>query len=290
VVLELKARFDEAANLRWKNILEEEGVKVVVGLPNKKIHAKLCLITKKEFGKISQYGFISTGNLNENTASVYSDICLLTSNKKMLAEVAKIFFYLENTNRSLPSKNELVIISPIQTRNFFIAKIENEIANFKKNKAAKIILKLNSLSDAKIIASLVKAIHIGVTVQLIVRGIYCMPYIDAPNFTAISIVDSYLEHARIFYFLNYNKAKVYISSADFMARNLDHRIEASVEITNPTLQTEMLQVLSMQLADNTKARNLNSLIKNKYVAKAKSEPTLQSQIEIYNYLAAIPYK
>jgi polyphosphate kinase len=287
VILELRARFDEEANLRWKKRLEEEGVTVIAGKPHLKVHAKICLITKLEFGKTKLYGFVSTGNLNENTSKVYGDHCLLTANKSTLAGVKNMFMYLEGTQTTHLQKANPIVVSPLHTRNFFIDKIKNEIRNFKKGKPAEIIIKLNSLSDEKCIAAIVEAANEGVTVSVIIRGIFCLDVKQIHkknNFTAISLVDSYLEHARVFMFANAGKPLVYLSSADWMARNLDHRVEASVCIHEPILQNELINILRMQLAENVKARILNNYTPNEYVEKRMDEKPNRSQINISTFL------
>jgi polyphosphate kinase len=292
VVLELRARFDEEANLRWKTKLEEEGVKVIVGKPEMKVHAKLCLITKHEFGKVKQYGFISTGNLNENTSKVYGDHCLLTANKLILNGVKNIFLYLEGTSIRFLQKANPIIVSPTNTRLFFINLINNEIKNHKKGKPAEIIIKLNSLSDEKCIDAILEAANEGVKVSLIIRGIFCLDITKLKKqnqFTAISIVDSYLEHARVFMFANAGKPLVYISSADWMTRNLDHRVEASVAIVDATLQNELINILRLQLSENVKARILNNIQPNEYVQKLKTDINIRSQINISTFLHTQQY-
>jgi polyphosphate kinase len=289
VILELRARFDEEANLRWKRRLEEEGVKVIVGKPTLKVHSKLCLITKHEFGKIKHYGFVSTGNLNENTSKVYGDHCLLTANKTILAGIKNTFQFLENENaiKNVLLKSSPIIVSPTNTRNFFITLIKNEIKNFKKGKPAEIIIKLNSLSDEKCIDAIIDAANEGVKVSLIIRGIFCLDISKIKKnkqFTAISIVDTYLEHARVLMFANAGKPLVYISSADWMGRNLDHRVEASVAIIDANLQNELINILRLQLSENVKARLLNNKNPNEYVQKEKLEKICRSQINIASYL------
>jgi polyphosphate kinase len=292
VMLELRARFDEEANLRWKKKLEEEGVHVIVGKPNLKVHAKICLISKLEFGKVKQYGFVSTGNLNENTSRLYGDHCLLTSNKLVLNGIKNMFAYLENNRIDHLKQSLPLIASPIHTRNFFVDLIRKEIKLHQKKKPAKIIVKLNSLSDDKCIDALQDAINAGVSVQLIIRGIYCIPpqkKADLPNFKAISIVDSYLEHARVFVFGNNGNPLVYLSSADWMSRNLDHRVEATVQVQDPILQNELIDIVQLQLSENVKARLLDNANPNEYVQRAKNEKIMQSQVQISAYLKTQQY-
>lgn len=289
VMLELKARFDEEANLEWKNVLEEEGVKVILGIPHMKVHAKICVIKKRSKNKTIQYGFVSTGNLNEDTANFYGDHCLLTSNRNIMADINKIFYFLENpssNNKFLENCNTL-LVSPIGMRKKINQMIDKEIKNAKKGMHASILLKLNSLSDIKLVEKLYFASRMGVKVDLIIRGIYCAKKILKkkeihPN--AISIVDEYLEHARVLVFHNGGDPNVYISSADWMIRNLDHRIEAACPIINTHLKNELIQILNIQLKDNVKARILNANFHNNYVPSL-GKKRYRSQQEIYHLLS-----
>ncbi len=288
VMLELKARFDEEANLEWKKILEEEGVKVLLGVPKTKIHAKLCVISKKSGTRSRQYGFVRPGNLNEKTANVYGDHCLLTSNRNVMNDINKIFRYLENWKDGaniLKSCNTLMVC-PTNMRNELYKLIETEIKNAKAGKPAGIILKVNSLSDASLINKLYAAGAAGVKIEMIVRGIFCAE-IDKKKFKqpvkAISIVDEYLEHSRVMIFQNGGNEKVYISSADWMVRNLNHRVEAAVPITNHILKQEIIDIIHIQLKDNVKARILNSELANNYVPFT-GKKKIRSQIETYHYL------
>ena len=288
VMLELKARFDEEANLEWKNILEEEGVKVLLGIPKTKIHAKLCVISKKSGTRSRQYGFVSTGNLNEKTANVYGDHCLLTSNRNVMNDINKIFRYLENwkTGSLILKSCKTLMVCPTNMRNELYKLIETEIKNAKMGKPAGIILKVNSLSDASLIDKLYAAGAAGVKIEMIVRGIFCAE-IDMKKFKqpikAISIVDEYLEHSRVMIFHNGGNEKVYISSADWMVRNLNHRVEAAVPITDPVLKKEIIDIIHIQLKDNVKARVLNSELSNNYVPFT-GKKKIRSQIETYHYL------
>ena len=287
VFLELKARFDEEANLEWKSVMEEEGIRVLVGVPNKKVHAKLCVIQTKAKGKLVKYGFISTGNLNEKTAKVYADHCLLTANIQLMNEATRIFTYLENWQQGDKpiAKMRNLLISPINMRNSILQLIENEIKFAKQGKNAKIIIKLNSLTDILLIEALYKAIKANVQVHLIIRGILTLKLkSDKANqkLNAISIVDQYLEHARVMIFHNNGNEKVYISSADWMVRNLDHRIEAAVPIFDLSIKKELIEIINIQLKDNQKARILDAELLNKYVPLNGKKN--KSQEETYNYL------
>lgn len=288
VVLELKARFDEEANLDWKERLEEEGVKVLVGIPNMKVHAKICLIRKRVEERILQYGFVSTGNLNESTARVYADHCLLTANKAIMADVNRIFNYIEHykTGTHFLKACNTLLPSPIFARREILKLIDGEIKNAKRGKKALIIAKMNSLSDEEIINALYDAAKSGVEIKLIVRGIFCMlsqneKFVHPVQ--AISIVDEYLEHARVWYFYQGGKERVYISSADWMTRNLDHRVEVSCPILDARLKTELMDILQIQLNDNVKARWLDNNLSNTYV-RNHAEKNVRSQEETYHYL------
>jgi polyphosphate kinase len=288
VFLELKARFDEEANLEWKTAMEEEGVKVLVGIPNVKVHAKICIIQKRIENKLVQYGFISTGNLNEKTARIYADHCLLTASKPLLMEVNKVFTYLETWQMGDKpiGKTRNLLISPINMRNTIIQLINNEVKFAKLGKPAKIIVKLNSLSDHLLIDHLYKALKAGVEVHLIIRGILTLKKeaekLNA-KLNAISIVDQYLEHARVMIFHNKGNEKVFISSADWMVRNLDHRIEVATPILDAHLKKELIDIINIQLKDNNKARILDEDLNNNYVPSARRK-IYKSQVETYHYL------
>ena len=286
-VIELRARFDEEANLEWKEELEEAGVNVLLGIPNMKVHAKLCIIKKKIGTKIIEYGFISTGNLNERTAKVYGDHCLLTANASIMVDINKIFRYLENPAINLPilSTCKTLLVSPVSMRKQLLQLINKEIYFAKKKKHASITLKLNSLSDEVMIDKLYDAAKAGVEINLIVRGIFCMLTQNKQfkKVEAISIVDEYLEHARVMVFNHGGNEKAFISSADWMTRNIDHRIEAACPILSKELIEEIKDILKIQLSDNIKARILDNTLANNYV-NPRNTKKVQSQVEIYNYL------
>lgn len=292
VMLELRARFDEEHNLQWKDRFETEGVKVLVGIPHKKVHAKLCIIKKRVENKTIQYGFISTGNINETTAKLYGDYCLMTCNKDIMGGINQIFNALQKPkaplDESITDQRQLMIC-PINMRQRIDALIDREIAEVQAGRKGRIILKMNSLSDRESIKKIYQAADHGVQVDLIVRGIYCA--VNQKHFLkpihAISIVDEFLEHARVFYFYNGAKETVYISSADLMTRNLDHRLEAAVEIQSAPLKKEIREMLEIQLSDNVKARYLDNKQRNRYVDN--NGQACRSQIAIHQYLKAISY-
>lgn len=292
VVLELKARFDEEANMKWKRILEEEGVKVLVGFPNMKIHAKLCSISKRIDGRLRYYGFVSTGNLNESTARLYGDHCLLTSNMTIMREINIVFKYIENPKIEAPIKNlKTLIVSPFNTRQFFTKKMNSLLKKGTKGKK-QFILKLNSLSDERLINEIYKVASYGVNLKLIIRGICCAYTASAKwkqDIEAISIIDEYLEHARIIYFEDGQKEDIYISSADWMTRNLDHRIEATLPIFDMEIKNELKNILEIQLRENIKARKLDNTQSNEYMPKPPKVKEIRSQVAIYNYLKQKTY-
>ena len=294
VVLELRARFDEEANMRWKVHLEEEGVRVLLGKPDMKVHAKICLIKKREFNKVKQYAFISTGNLNENTATYYGDHCLLTTNRSIIADINRVFNYLENVTKKGGGLQlcKTLPVSPLTMRSAFIALIDKEIKQSKK-KNGSIIIKLNSLVDKEIIEKLYAAAKAGVDVNLVIRGI-CCAYTEQKMFkghlSAISIIDDYLEHARVFIFGNGGKPQVFISSADWMVRNLDHRVEVACPIFDPEIQQELIEIMNIQLAENVKGRILDNEQSNRYVIKETKAPVVRAQEAIYKYLRNKKYK
>jgi len=287
VMLELRARFDEEANLEWKERLEEEGVKVLIGIPGMKVHAKICVIRKRVLDRIVQYGFVSTGNLNEDTARVYADHCLLTSNRNIMADVNRIFNYIEHykTGMHFIKACTTLIPSPHFARREIIKMIHTEVKNAIRGIPAKITAKMNSFSDEEIISELYNAAKAGVEIHLIIRGIFCMitesTQFDRPV-KALSIVDEYLEHARVWIFENGGKEKYFISSADWMIRNLDHRVEATCPIFDVRIQQELKDIINIQLHDNVKARWLNNELNNEYVQANGVQ--IRSQVETYNYL------
>lgn len=288
VMIELRARFEEEANIEWKSRLEEEGAKVLVDIPNMKVHSKMCVIKKRTKNNRSFfYGFVSTGNLNERTAKIYGDHCLLTSNQKILNDVNRIFNFLEQPKLGIQYLKDCrtVLPSPFYVKQEMIRLIDEEIKQAKKKKPAFITLKMNSLSDEKMIEKLYEAARAGVQIKLIIRGIFCMLSENKKfkkQVKAISIVDEYLEHARVWVFHNKGKEKVYISSADWMLRNLEHRIEATCPVWNQDIQQELKDILNIQLQDNVKARKLDNILSNEYVNTAKKK--IRSQVETYNYL------
>ncbi|REC52835.1 MULTISPECIES: polyphosphate kinase 1 [Chryseobacterium] len=289
VMLELQARFDEESNLEWKEMLEPEGITVLIGIPNKKVHAKLCVIKKRSHNKTIQYGFVSTGNFNEKTARIYGDHLLMTADRGIMADINKVFNVLKKPKDDyLPilktCKN--LLVCPQFMREKIVHHIDKEIEEAKVGRHAEMIVKANSVSDRSLIEKLYEAAQAGVVIRMIVRGIYCA--VNQKDFKekikAISIVDEYLEHARVMYFYNKGAEDMYISSADWMTRNLDYRIEAAAKITDKNLKKELKDILDIQLKDNVKARILDKKLSNEYIHNPKEE--CRSQIETYRYLKA----
>jgi len=283
VFLELQARFDEEANIFWSKALVEEGVKVIHGIPQLKVHAKLILIKRIEKNKPVLYANIGTGNFNEQTASVYADESLITSDSRITTEVNKVFDTLENNY--IPFNTKHILISPFNFEKNFLKLINKEIKNAALNKKAHIILKLNSIVDECIVEKLYEASQKGVKIDIIARGIcVLLPEYKrySENIKAVSIVDRFLEHSRIYYFYNGGKEKYFISSADLMRRNIEHRIEVTCPVYDKNLQKELKNILNIQLNDNVKARHLNFEKINNYKKNHKTEK--QAQKEIYKYL------
>jgi polyphosphate kinase len=288
VILELRARFDEEANLHWKQQLEDAGIKVLLGIPGMKTHAKICVIKRKIQNKSQYLGFVSTGNLNEKTAMVYGDHCLLTSHPGIMADINSIFDYLEPSGFEQQKIKPLrhLLASPFHTRKKMLAFINHEIKQARKKLPSGITIKMNSLSDQSLIERLEAAAQSGVPVKLIIRGICCM-HTENNKYKfpvqAISIVDEYLEHARVFIFHHHGQERTFISSADWMVRNLDHRIETTCEILDKKIKKELKEILEIQLADNVKARMLNNQQNNMKV-KSMQRKKWRSQHEILRYL------
>ena len=283
VFLEIQARFDEEANITLAGKLNDEGVKIIPTIPGFKVHSKLICVTRKEKNEDVYYANISTGNFNESTAFVYADESLLTADQSISTEVNKVFALFE-TRYNPPVFNKL-IISPFQSRNFFLDSIENEITNAKAGKDAWAIIKINSLVDKRLVLKLYEASKAGVKIKMIVRGICTLvPGIQgiSENIEVISIVDRFLEHSRVFVFCNNNNNCFYIGSADWMPRNLDHRIEVTTPIHDEDIRKELLDMLQIQLEDNCKARISSNTYINKY-KQTDSEVKIRSQFEIYSY-------
>lgn len=287
VIIELQARFDEKSNIYWSRKLEEVGAKVFFGIRGLKIHSKLVLITRKEGQRNTYFASVSTGNFHEGNAAVYSDTTLLTADKRITQEVKKVFQFFENTFKTFTYKS--LLVSPNHMRRRLLILIDNEIKNAQLGRDAWIIIKTNSLVDPEMIRKLYAASNEGVRIRLIIRGM-CSLIPGEPgmseNIEGISIVDKYLEHSRIFVFCNNSRELYYISSADWMPRNLDHRIEVTCPIYDEDLKQELRTQLELQWADNVKARILDVKQDNRYKSH-ENKKKVRSQFEFYKHLGSL---
>lgn len=283
VQIELQARFDEASNIFYAEQMQTEGIELIFGMKGLKVHSKICIIERLEDKKVKRYGFISTGNFNENSAKVYTDITLFTANTPILKDVSKVFDFFEINYKIHRYKH--LFVSPHYTRSKFTKLIDKEILNAQLGKEAYIKLKMNSLSDFKMIDKLYEASNAGVKIQLIIRGICCLiPGVKgmSENIEAISIVDNYLEHSRLYIFCNQNKPEVYISSADFMTRNIEARVEVTCPIYDEDIKNELIETFEIGWNANVKARIHSENLKNEYRRKGDEKP-FRAQLEMYNY-------
>lgn len=283
-VVELQARFDEAANIGWAKRLTEYGINVISGVPGLKVHSKLIQIEREEEGEIKYYSHIGTGNFNEKTANIYTDFSLLTYDQKIGQDVAKAFDFIQYTYKH--HQFDHLFISPLSNRSGFLGLIDDEIKHAKAGRKSGIIIKCNNLVDHEIVAKLYEASNAGVKVKAIIRGMCSLiPGVKgfSENIEAISIVDRFLEHPRVYIFENDNDPKVYLSSADLMTRNLDYRIEVSTPVYDKKLKQTILDIMDIQWADNVKARDLADQQANK-LRKIKSKNKIRSQEAIHRYL------
>ncbi|MEA1784926.1 polyphosphate kinase 1 [Arenibacter sp. GZD96] len=285
VQIELQARFDEQANIQYAEQLQAEGVKLIFGVRGLKVHSKICLIEREELGGLKRYGFISTGNFNESTARIYTDYTLFTANENILRELGKVFDFFETTYKI--NKYKHLVVSPHYTKSVFKKLINQEIKNAKAGKQAYIKIKMNSFTSYKMVDKLYEASNAGVKIQLIIRGICCLvPGVKgmSENIEAISIVDKFLEHPRVFIFCNDGAPKVYISSADWMTRNLDYRVEVGCPIYDEDIKQELIDVFELTWKDNVKARVFSDKQDNAY--RQDHNPKVRSQFQIYEYYKA----
>lgn len=282
VVIELRARFDEQANIDYAEQMQAEGVNLLFGVVGLKVHSKMCVIEREENHKLIRYGFISTGNFNESTAKVYTDFTLFTSNSKILKDVNKVFNFFQTNYLIYRYKH--IITSPHYTKSKVFALIDTEIENVKQGKPAFIKLKLNSISSYSMIDKLYEASRAGVKIQMIVRGICCLiPGVKgmSENIEVISIIDKFLEHTRLYVFCNNNDNKVYISSADWMTRNIENRVEVSCPIYQDDIKEELLDVFDICWKDNVKARVIDETQSNEY--RQSNNHKVRTQFALYDY-------
>ncbi|MCB9207501.1 MAG: polyphosphate kinase 1 [Ignavibacteriales bacterium] len=283
VFVEVKARFDEHANISWGEEMKKMGIDVYYSLPGFKVHSKLLMVTRNEEEQLRNYCFFGTGNFNENTAKIYSDIGLLTANKNLTDEVEKVFDFLIRGNSNV--KFEHLLVAKFNMRKRFMELIDNEITIAKTGGKAKIILKMNSLEDKKMINKLYEASESGVKIYIILRGICCLiPGVKgmSKNIKVYSIIDKYLEHARIFLFNNAGSPITYCGSADWMRRNLSKRIEVVFPIYDEKMKKEIIEILEIQMKDNVKARIIDKKQINKY-KKNNDNEIVRSQFATYDY-------
>jgi polyphosphate kinase len=283
--IEVKARFDEEANLRWGEELEQAGVTVYYSMPGYKVHSKLALVRRMEEGKPVLYTYLGTGNFHEDTARIYADFGILTSNRKLTSEVARVFTFLE-TKQKPTVPFEFLGVGLFNLKEKLIGLIKRETANARNGKKARMTLKMNSLQDEEMIQLLYEASKAGVKVKLIIRGICCLipgQKNVSENIEAISIVDRYLEHSRVFIFHNEGNPEVYLSSADWMVRNLHFRVETIFPVLDTELASTINNCINIQLNDNVKARILDAKNANLY-KKIKDDIAVRSQVETYFFI------
>lgn len=287
VVVELQARFDEEANIEWSKVLTDAGVHVIFGAPGLKIHSKLLLISRREEGEIVRYAHIGTGNFHEKTARIYTDFALLTADQEITNEVRNVFGYIENPYR--PVRFNHLIVSPRNSRKQLYRLIDGEIANAKAGKKAALTIKVNNLVDKGIVNKLYGASNAGVKINMIIRGMCSLvPGIEgvSENIRIISIVDRFLEHPRVMITHNDGDPQVYISSADWMTRNIDHRIEVAAPVRDPRLKQRIIDITNIHFTDTVKARLIDKEMSNSYVPRGNRKK-VRSQVAIYDYLKNI---
>ncbi|WP_439151172.1 polyphosphate kinase 1 [Winogradskyella sp.] len=282
VCIELRARFDEEANINYAGQMKDAGVNMLFGVTGLKVHCKMCVIEREENEKLVRYGFVSTGNFNESTAKIYTDFTLLTANSKILKDINKVFNFFEVNYKIHRYKH--IITSPHYTKSKLFALIDEEIRNAKLGNTAYIKLKMNSISSYKMVDKLYEASRAGVKIKMIVRGLCCLvPGVEgmSENIEIISIIDKFLEHTRLFIFSNNDKPKFFISSADWMTRNIDNRVEVTCPIYDEDIKNELQDLFEICWNDNVKARIINQTQDNTY--KRNDHKKIRAQFETYNY-------
>ncbi|MFO8021954.1 MAG: RNA degradosome polyphosphate kinase [Perlabentimonas sp.] len=283
VIIELMARFDEGANIYWSRRMEEAGINVIFGIYGLKVHSKKTLITREENGKLVNYATLSTGNFHEGNANLYTDFNIFTADKRITNEVEKVFSFLEYNYKTFNYRH--LLVSPVNMRRKLYSMIDTEIANAQKGLPAYINCKINNIVDLDVIRKLYQASNAGVKIRLMVRGICSLvPGIEgqSENIEVVSVVDRYLEHSRLFIFCNNNQPKHYISSADWMTRNLDYRVEVAMPVYDPDIQAEINMVFEAGFKDNVKARIVDAKQANSY-KKESNKKSYRSQIELYKH-------
>lgn len=284
VQIELQARFDEKNNINFAEKLEAAGVRLIFGIPGLKVHSKICIIERIQQNKNKRYGFVSTGNFNESTAKIYTDYTLFTANQKILKEVNKVFNFLEVSYKLKKYKH--LIVSPHYSASILSKLIDQEIENKKNGLPSGISLKLNNITNYPLVDKLYEASQAGVKIKMMVRGICCLvPGVKglSENITVLSVVDKFLEHPRVLIFENGGEKKIYLSSADFMTRNIENRVEVACPVYDKEIQKQILDTFDLSWNDNTKARVVNQHPQNKMVTPKKGAPMQRSQWTIYDY-------
>jgi polyphosphate kinase len=282
VSIELRARFDEQANIDYAQQMEDEGVNLIFGVQGLKVHSKMCVIEREEGKKLKRYGFVSTGNFNESTAKIYTDYTLFTADQSILKDFSKIFSFFETNYKIYKYKH--IIASPHYTQSSIFKLIDNEIEQANNGRKGYIRLKMNSISSYVMVDKLYEASRAGVKIEMIVRGICCLiPGVKgmSENIEVISVIDKFLEHTRVYIFGNDEDSKIYISSADWMSRNIDNRVEVSCPIYDEAIKHEMIDTFNICWEDNVKARLINTPNKNEY--KINNKPKTRSQLATYDY-------
>ncbi|MGQ4807260.1 Polyphosphate kinase [Candidatus Entotheonellaceae bacterium PAL068K] len=283
VVMELQARFDEARNVRLAQLLQDEGVRVIDGVPGLKVHAKLLLISRQKRKSPKLYAALGTGNFNETTAGLYSDHCLFTTDVRITAEVKKVFDFLDENFKIGQFRH--LLVSPFNMRRQLMRCIDREINNARRGKEAFVFLKVNNLEDRQLINKLYQASQAGVEIRLLVRSVFSLiPGVKgmSERIRAASIVDRFLEHSRLFVFCAAGEGAYYLSSADLMSRNMDNRVEVACPVYDKNIQQELNDYLDIQWQDTVKARVLNKKFDNKY-RKNKAKKSIRSQEKLYEY-------
>ena len=278
VLMELRARFDEESNINWSERLEEAGCQVIYGFEGFKVHSKICLITRRDKGNIQYITQVGTGNYNEKTAKLYTDLCLMTANQEIGTDAAVFFKNMAIAN--LDGSYNRLLVAPHSLKNALLDCIDEEIAKAKAGQPAKMILKMNSITERKLIDKLAEASQAGVQIQMIVRGICCIvPHVPGKtyNIDIISIVGRFLEHPRIYVFGAGEDPKIYIGSADMMTRNTDRRVEIACPVLDPNIKKRVLKIVDIMLRDNVKARVLQSDGRYRKKELAPGEPLVNSQ-------------
>ncbi len=290
VFVELKARFDEENNLKWASRMKEAGVKIIYSIPGLKVHAKTALIKRRENSRLKYYGVFSTGNFNENTATLYTDHVLLTTHAGMVRELEMLFLFF--SFRIVPKKYQALhfdhlLVAQFNLQEKFLQLIEQEIEWARQGSEATISIKINNLEEPEMIRKLYQASNAGVKINLIVRGICCLiPGVPnlSENITLTRIVDRYLEHGRIFVFANNGSPLVFMGSADWMNKNLHFRIEVCFPVYDEKIKKELLQILDIQFRDNVKAVTINEQMQNIRAAVKSEDLLIRSQKVIYETL------